>query len=87
MIAKLRERRELRQALNTIYATPEGKIFFKYFLKHCNISKPVLERDPYKIVANESVRRLGMSYLDLMGRDDPDHLLESIQAEVDANQR
>jgi hypothetical protein len=87
MISKLRERRELRQALQSIYATEEGKVFFRYFLKHCNITNPVIERDPYKIVANEAVRRLGMSYLSLMGRDDPDHLLETLQAELDANQR
>ena len=87
MLRKLRERKEFRDVLQRIYDTPDGKLFFSYFLRHCHITRSQFENDPYRIVEQESLRRLAMSYLHILGRSDSDLLLEELQAEFDQHQQ
>jgi|TARA_R110000787_G_scaffold14263_1_gene44108 hypothetical protein len=79
--ARLRQRGELRDDLNTILSTPEGKRFFKVFLKECHVTKPVFHSDNNKLRECEGRRRLAMSFLSLMGQDDPHKLINIIEQE------
>ena len=79
--ARLRQRGELRDDLNTILSTPEGKRFFKVFLKECHVTKPVFHSDNNKLRECEGRRRLAMSFLSLMGPDDPHKLINIIEQE------
>jgi len=81
-IRRLKDKRELREALKGILDTEDGKLFWKHFLKHCHITQSVFDGDPYKIVEKESLRRLAMSYLHLIAKDNPDYLLEQLEAQV-----
>ena len=79
--ARLRQRGDLRDDLNTILSTPEGKRFFKVFLKECHVTKPVFHSDNNKLRECEGRRRLAMSFLSLMGQDDPHKLINIIEQE------
>lgn len=78
-VARLRQRGELRDDLNTILSTPEGKRFFKVLLKECHVTKPVFHSDDNKLRESEGRRRLAMSFLSLMGQDDPHQLINIIE--------
>ena len=80
-VARLRQRGELRDDLNTILSTPEGKRFFKVLLKECHVTKPVFHSDNNKLRESEGRRRLAMSFLSLMGQDDPHQLINIIEQE------
>lgn len=84
-VERLREKKELREDLEAILETPHGQRFFKMFLRHCNVTRATFSNDPMKIVADEATRRLAMSYLQLLGKDDPQHLITMIEDET--NQR
>jgi len=85
-LKKLREEQELRNDLEAILATPHGQRFFKTFLRHCNVTRSSFNSDPYRIVEQEATRRLAMSYLHLLGRDDPQHLISMIEEETEHRQ-
>ena len=79
-LKQARERKELRDALEQIMELkPYGPTFFKYFLKHCNVTKPRVTTDPYKSIWNEARRHLAMSYLNLMAADDPQRLINLLE--------
>jgi len=80
-IQKLLEKRKLKHDLETILSTPEGARFFKVFLRHCGVTRTQFSADPYAIVAAEATRRLAMSYLQILGQDDPQHLINQIENE------
>ena len=80
-VARLRQRGELRDDLNTILSTPEGKRFFKVLLKECHVTKPVFHSDQNKLRESEGRRRLAMSFLSLLGQDDPHQLINIIEQE------
>jgi len=81
-IERLREKKELREDLMAIMETPHGQRFFKTFLRHCNVTRTTFSNDPMKIVADEATRRLAMSYLTLLGQDDPQNLINLIEDET-----
>jgi hypothetical protein len=80
-VQRLREKKELREDLEAILETPHGQRFFKVFLKHCGVTRSTFSNDPMKIVADEATRRLAMSYLQILGKDDPQHLITMIEDE------
>jgi hypothetical protein len=80
-IKKLRERQRFRNALRGILETEDGRVFFEGFLKHCHITKSHFTNDPYRIVEEESLRRLAMSYLQLLGKDNTDFILSQLEAD------
>lgn len=80
-LARLRQRGELRDDLNRILETPEGQRFFKVFLKECHVTKPVFHSDENKLRECEGRRRLAMSFLSLLGQDDPHKLINIIEQE------
>lgn len=79
--ARLRQRGELRDDLTKILETPEGQRFFKVFLKECHVTKPVFHSDVNKLRECEGRRRLAMSFLSLLGQDDPHQLINIIEQE------
>lgn len=86
-LRKWKERREFRRVLKNIYETEDGKKFFSYFLRHCHVTKSRFQSDPHKIVEQESLRRLAMSYLHVLGMDTPDALIAEIEAELRQKQQ
>lgn len=81
-VRKYQERREFRNALSVLWDDPNFKVFFRHFLKHCNVTRTRFESDPYKIVEQEATRRLAMSYLHILAQDDPEHLLGQLEQEL-----
>jgi len=67
--------------LLSIVETPAGERFFKRFLRDCGVTRPKFAADPQATAFNEGKRHLAMSYLNLMGRDDPQNLIDIIEQE------
>jgi len=80
-LERLKARRQMRDDLQTILETPHGERFFKQFLKDCGVTRSRFSLDPYEITAAEATRRLAMSYLHLLGKEDPQHLINIIEEE------
>lgn len=81
-IARLTERVKLKNDLEAILRTPEGKRFFDTFLRHCHVSRPVFFKDPLEAAAAEGRRRLATSYLALLGEVNSDRILRIIEEET-----
>ena len=71
----------MRDDLTTITETVAGARFFKQFLKDSGVTRSRFSHDPYEITAAEATRRLAMSYLHLLGQDDPQVSLVQPSAE------
>lgn len=69
----------LQRALKSIYETPEGKVFFEELLRHCGVTHPKFSKDPMETAWNEGRRHLAMSYMSLLGMNDPDSLKERLE--------
>tara|TARA_B100001093_G_scaffold520277_1_gene614174 strand:- start:13855 stop:14121 length:267 start_codon:yes stop_codon:yes gene_type:complete len=80
-VLKLREKAQLRDDLLSLLKTDPGKRFFKILLKECHVTKPVFHSDVDKLRECEGRRRLAMSFLSLMGQDDPQILINKIEEE------
>lgn len=80
-IGKLRRRLLFRNALSRLIKTEDGKVFFETFLEHCHVTKTQFSSDPMKVVEQESLRRLAMSYLSLLGRDNTETILAQFETE------
>jgi hypothetical protein len=80
-IMKLREKRKLRDDLLSILETEPGKRFFRILLRECHVTKPVFHSDVDKLRECEGRRRLAMSFLSLLGQDDPQFLINKIEEE------
>jgi hypothetical protein len=80
-IQKLREKSKLKSDLITILETPAGKSFFKVLLRECHVTKPVFHSDTNKLRECEGRRRLAMSFLTLLGQDDPQQLITKLELE------
>ena len=78
---KLRERAKLKEDLIHILETPHGQRFFKVLLRECHVTKPVFHSDDAKMRECEGRRRLAMSFLTLLGQDDPQELINKIEME------
>ena len=78
---RLKKRRQMRDDLTSILDTPHGQRFFKQFLKDSGVTRSRFSHDPYEITAAEATRRLAMSYLHLLGKEDPQHLINIIESE------
>ncbi len=78
---QLKSRVKLRDDLLSILKTEEGKRFFKVFLRECHVTKPVFHQDTNKLREAEGRRRLAMTFLTLMGEDDPQQLINRIELE------
>lgn len=70
---------EFQSALRNIYNTPDGKIFFRDFLKHTGVTSPRFTRDPYEMQWNEGRRHLAMSYLSILSQDNAEALIRQIE--------
>jgi hypothetical protein len=80
-LVRLREKAQLKEDLINILETPHGKRFFQVFLKECHVTKPVFHSDDAKLRECEGRRRLAMSFLNLLGQDDPQALINKIEME------
>ena len=80
-ISKLREKRKLREDLLAILETEPGQRFFKILLRECHVTKPVFHSDVDKLRECEGRRRLAMSFLSLLGQDDPQYIINKIEEE------
>ena len=80
-IEKLRQKARLKDDLVTILETPAGKRFFEVLLKECHVTKPVFHSDTNKLRECEGRRRLAMSFLSLLGQDDPQQLINKLELE------
>jgi hypothetical protein len=80
-LKKLRARQQFRDDLLAIAATPAGDRFFRRFMRDCSVTHPKFSSDPYVTAFNEGKRHLAMSYMNLMGRDDPQNLIDIIEKE------
>jgi hypothetical protein len=80
-ISKLREKRKLREDLLAILETESGQRFFKILLRECHVTKPVFHSDVDKLRECEGRRRLAMSFLSLLGQDDPQYIINKIEEE------
>ena len=78
---KLREKAQLRTDLLSILETDAGKRFFKILLRECHVTKPVFHSDVDKLRECEGRRRLAMSFLSLLGQDDPQYIINKIEEE------
>jgi len=80
-LEKLREKAKLKEDLINILETPHGQRFFKVLLRECHVTKPVFHSDDAKMRECEGRRRLAMSFLTLLGQDDPQELINKIEME------
>ena len=80
-IKKLRDKKKLRDDLLSILETEPGQRFFKVLLRECHVTKPVFHSDVDKLRECEGRRRLAMSFLSLLGQDDPQYLISKIEEE------
>lgn len=80
-LSRLREKAKLKEDLTNIIETPQGKRFFKVLLRECHVTKPVFHSDEAKLRECEGRRRLAMSFLTLLGQDDPQELINKIEME------
>lgn len=80
-LSRLREKAKLKEDLTHILETPQGKRFFKVLLRECHVTKPVFHADEAKLRECEGRRRLAMSFLTLLGQDDPQELINKIEME------
>lgn len=80
-LEKLREKAKLKEDLINILETPSGQRFFKVLLRECHVTKPVFHSDDAKMRECEGRRRLAMSFLTLLGQDDPQELINKIEME------
>lgn len=80
-IKKLRDKKKLRDDLLSILETEPGQRFFKVLLRECHVTKPVFHSDVDKLRECEGRRRLAMSFLSLLGQDDPQFLINKIEEE------
>lgn len=80
-LANLKARRQFREDLLTLTQTPAGERFFKRFLRDCGVTKPRFTTDTQQTAFNEGRRHLAMSYLNLMGQDDPQSIIDIIEQE------
>lgn len=76
---RLRRKKEFQTALRDIYETPSGKVFFRYFMEQCFVTKPRFSKDPMEINWNESRRHLAMSYLNLLAQDDLEAVMRNYE--------
>jgi hypothetical protein len=80
-INKLREKKKLKEDLLSILETLPGQRFFKVLLRECHVTKPVFHSDVDKLRECEGRRRLAMSFLSLLGQDDPQTIINKIEEE------
>ncbi len=80
-LSRLREKAKLKEDLINILETPQGKRFFTVLLRECHVTKPVFHADEAKLRECEGRRRLAMSFLTLLGQDDPQELINNIEME------
>jgi hypothetical protein len=80
-LTRLREKAKLKEDLINILETPQGKRFFTVLLRECHVTKPVFHSDEAKLRECEGRRRLAMSFLTLLGQDDPQELINKIEME------
>lgn len=80
-LERLREKSKLKEDLINILETPHGQRFFKILLRECHVTKPVFHSDDVKMRECEGRRRLAMSFLTLLGQDDPQELINKIEME------
>lgn len=80
-VTRLKERGELRSDLLKILDTPEGDRFFRILLRECHVTKPVFHSDDAKLRECEGRRRLAMSFLSLLGQDDPQQIINRLGEE------
>ena len=80
-LERLRDKAKLKEDLINILETPQGQRFFKVLLRECHVTKPVFHSDDAKLRECEGRRRLAMSFLTLLGQDDPQELINKIEME------
>ncbi len=80
-LERLREKSKLKEDLINILETPHGQRFFRVLLRECHVTKPVFHSDNAKMRECEGRRRLAMSFLTLLGQDDPQELINKIEME------
>jgi hypothetical protein len=78
---KLRKKAQLKEDLINILETPHGQRFFKVLLRECHVTKPVFHTEESKLRECEGRRRLAMSFLTLLGQDDPQELINRLEME------
>jgi len=78
---KLRKKAQLKEDLINILETPHGQRFFKVLLRECHVTKPVFHAEESKLRECEGRRRLAMSFLTLLGQDDPQELINRLEME------
>jgi|TARA_B110000977_G_C11073831_1_gene490447 hypothetical protein len=78
---KLRKKAQLKEDLIHILETPQGQRFFKVLLRECHVTKPVFHTEESKLRECEGRRRLAMSFLTLLGQDDPQELINRLEME------
>ena len=78
-VARLRKRREMRDALRRLRETPDGKLVIDWLLRESGVTRPVAHEDPYKAQFAEGKRHLGMSLLTLMTSEDPSNLIAELE--------
>ena len=80
-LQKLIEKRKLKEDLTHIIETPQGQRFFKVLLRECHVTRPVFHTDDAKLRECEGRRRFAMSLLTLLAQDDPQQLIDRLEAE------
>jgi len=78
---QLKDRASLRNDLVAILETKPGQRFFNVLLRECHVTKPVFHSDTNKLREAEGRRRLAMSFLNLIGEDDPQQIINRIELE------
>lgn len=80
-LQKLRQRQQLKEDLTHILETPHGERFFQMLLRECHVTKPVFHTDTNKLRECEGRRRFAMSLLSLLAQDNPQTLIDKLEAE------
>jgi len=76
--------RDLRNAMISLReADPESwEVFLTQFLRDTEVIPPVFHADKDRAYISEAKKRLGMSYLKLLAEDDPQSIINRLEAET-----
>lgn len=83
----MHKKKEFQSSLKRLVETPDGKVFFEQFLRDCGVTRPKIARDPQEIAWNESKRHLAVSYLNILARNDMDHLVLRMEEELQRSEQ
>lgn len=73
---------EYQRLLKHLWEIPEFKEWLAIFCRQCNVTRPIIAKNPNDIIWNESRRHLAMSMLQILAEDDLGRLIDRIEKQT-----